>query len=133
MATGRESMARSSTRGLAAAGVDHAWLSYHYLDSDDIDGYASLLDDDTVVRRPGTPALRGRDAVERFHGSVGRPRTVHTVQDVFAAADRVVATGHVSDGAFLDVDFADIFTLSENGLFVAKVTYFFTTPSWEKP
>lgn len=133
MATGRESTARPSTCGLAAAGVDHAWLSYHYLDSGDIDGYASLLDDDTVLRRPGVPTLRGRDEVERFHGRGGRRRTVHTVQNVFAAADRVVATGHVADGAFLDVDFADIFTLSENGLFVAKVTYFFTTPSWEKP
>lgn len=129
-------MARTSSRGVAAAGVDHAWLSYHYLDAGDVDGYASLLDDDAVVRRPGSPTLHGRDEVERFHCDGNRRGSTHTVEDVFAAGDRVVATGHVvtdaPDGTLLDVDFADIFTLSENGLFAAKVTYFFTTPSWEK-
>lgn len=121
---------------VAAAGLDHARLSYHYLDSGDIDGYVSLLHDDVVVRRPGVVPMRGRHQVERTQSersraeSSRRPRRRHVVDTMFAGGDRVAAIGRVSDspGRRSDLEFVDIFTVSDCGLLIAQATYFFTAP-----
>jgi hypothetical protein len=103
-------MASVSVAGtaVAAVGVDHVRLSYHYLDQGDLDGYESLFDP------PQRDQVRGRRC-SRWHG-------VHDLLAVFAADGRVVAVGRFSgvgrDGSDVDVAFVDVFSLSEHGLLV---------------
>lgn len=110
------------TTGVAAVGVDHVRLSYEYLDCGDADGYESLLDPGFVRDEP----VRGHGAVRRMRG-----RGRHDVHDVFAADGRVAAIGRfrgesAAEGA--EVDFADVFTLSEHGLLVRQRCFYFVHP-----
>jgi ketosteroid isomerase-like protein len=115
--------------GFAAAALDHARLSYHYLDTGDTDGFASLFEADAVLRSPGMPPARGRDELERR--VAGSRRSEHTLHRVFASGNQIATIGRFSGqtpSRDVDVEFADIFTVSENGLLVSKATYFFTSP-----
>jgi hypothetical protein len=123
MAYGTEAAVLPGDR-IAAAGVDHARLTYHYLDCGDIDSYASLLHDDIVLRRPGAATISGRDRVE--HARARSPKQRHVIDRVFAAGDRIAAIGRVTDRT--ELEFVDIFTVSDNGLLIAQTTYFFTPP-----
>jgi hypothetical protein len=117
--------------GVAAAGLDHVRLSYTYLDRDDPDGYASLLDPAAVLDEPGHERVRGPGAVAALRRSRGRGE--HHLHDVFAADGRVAAVGRFrgdaggGDGGG-EVDFADIFTLSEHGLLVTQRCFYFVHP-----
>ncbi|WP_020667006.1 nuclear transport factor 2 family protein [Amycolatopsis nigrescens] len=127
---------------LTTVGIDHARLSYHYLDLGDMDGYASLFEADAVVRIPGKPTIRGRDRLERLHSGphgglhsglqsgLPAPRHCeHLVHDVFGAGNRVAAVGSLVDGITgVQVDFADTFTISDSGLIRSQVRYFFADP-----
>jgi ketosteroid isomerase-like protein len=113
--------------GLATvAGLDHVRLSYDYLDRGDADGYASLLDARAVLEEPGRDPVRGRGAV------AGLPRLrgygEHRVQDVFAADGRVAALGSFRNVDGTEVDFADVFTVSEHGLLVRQRCFHFVNP-----
>ncbi|MEU0991530.1 nuclear transport factor 2 family protein [Streptomyces sp. NPDC005953] len=83
------------------SGVDHVRLAYHYLDTGDVDGYLSLLDEDA---RPEAAALGCR----------------HNIDRIVASGDCVVAIGRVSPQ---QVDFVDVFTLSDEGMLRSRRRY----------
>lgn len=107
---------------VAAVGVDHVRLSYYYLDQGDLDEYASLLDSKAVLVLPRRGRVHGPGAVAAVRCS--HQRGAHTLRAVFAVGGWVVALGRFvgvgHDGAGVDVDFADIFSLSEYGLLVEQ-------------
>jgi ketosteroid isomerase-like protein len=132
--SGDDTSTRPASAQVALAGLDHVRLSYEYLNSRDIDGYGSLFEGDAVVHRPGHEPIRGRDNVEHFQADqVDRVGAEHVVHDVFASGGRVAAVGRYIENesrcAPTGVDFADIFTLSENGLIADQKTYFFVDSS----
>lgn len=104
-----------SAVGLAAAAVDNVRLSYHYLDVGDRDGYDSLFHPDAVLRCPAGVHRRG----------------VHSGLDLFASGYRVAAVGRFNGrmpACPVDTDFADIFTVTEYGLIIAKTSYYYAAP-----
>lgn len=122
---------RAPSAAVTAVAVDHVRLSYHYLDTGDLDGFVSLFDPDVVLRRPGAQPVYGRGEVERTEAQrCGRGR--HVLAQVFGAGDRAAAIGRfvpdppLAASAFA---FADIFTIADNGLLVARETYFLSGPT----
>ncbi|GAA3416426.1 nuclear transport factor 2 family protein [Streptosporangium vulgare] len=117
---------RSRSTGLIAVAVDHARLSYDYLNAGDVDAYASLFEKDVVVRRPDL-TVRGRAALERCQD--GRAAHCHyTVTTVIASEEHVVVIGVLTGETAEEVEFADVFTFSEQGLFTTQQSFFFGTP-----
>jgi hypothetical protein len=122
------------SRAVTACGVEHVYLSYCYLECDDIDGYGSLLDDDVVLDRPDTPPGRGRNEVVRMLLDGVIPQARHSLEKVLAHDDCVVVVGRLSQesGLFTPaVDraaFVDVFTLSETGMLRGCRRYYFTPP-----
>lgn len=122
---------RAPSAAVTAAAVDHVRLSYHYLDTGDIDGFVSLLDPEVVLRRPGSRPVRGWGEVERIEAQrCGRGK--HVLAQVFSAGNRAAAIGRFipdpprTGSAFY---FADIFTIADTGLLVARDSYFFSGPT----
>lgn len=118
--------------GITAAGIDHVRLSYHYLDLGDTDGYASLLDAAAVLYEPGHARVSGRVAVAESRRL--RWCGAHQLHAVFAGEGRVAAVGRFNrgdgvEGGGVEVDFADIITLSEHGLLVTQRCYYFVRPN----
>jgi len=115
--------------GVTAAGIDHVRLSYHYLDQGDTDGYASLLDSAAVLDEPGHARVHGRVAVAESRRL--RWCGAHHLDAVFAADGQVAAVGRFNRGGSdgVDVDFADIITLSQHGLLVTQRCYYFIRPN----
>ncbi|MEC3895408.1 MULTISPECIES: nuclear transport factor 2 family protein [Nocardiopsis] len=111
---------------ITSLGVEHVRLSYHYLDTGDIDGYVSLLAPDVQIKRPDMPLAHGRSEAERFCGAHLGPRGVHTLYRVFGEAGNIAAVGRFAsarNGHLLggeETDFVDIFTLAENGLILGQ-------------
>lgn len=122
----------TTSTAVMAAATDHVRLGYHYLNTGDLDGYASLLDPQAEVRRPGhRPPVRGRDRVVRWLAETAADRQVHEVFEVFGHHDRVAVTGRLigpTPGARQDVGFADFFQVSEIGLLLTQTRYYFTDP-----
>lgn len=112
---------------VTSAGVDHVRLSYVYLDSGDLDGYASLLDDQALVRRPDTPTGRGRAQIIRMHADIAGPASRHELYRIIADGDNVVVFGRYVRPP-LDVEFADIFTLSQLGLLLGYQRFYHVAP-----
>lgn len=101
---------------------EQVYLSYAYLNAGDYDAFASLLDDDVTVRGPLGTGARGRAAVIAEE----RNRQFrYSVEDVWAAGGRIVATGILYPGEEpgREVDFAALFTLSKSGLISSCRTY----------
>ncbi|MEO3790817.1 nuclear transport factor 2 family protein [Nonomuraea sp. B10E15] len=116
--------------GLASIAVDHAQLSYEYLDAGDVDAYASLFEKDVVLSRPGL-TVRGRTELERFQEKrVGRCH--HTVSTVIASTEHIAVVGsrtrEPDEPGEGPLEFADVFTLSASGLFSAQQTFYFIAP-----
>ncbi|MBR8743394.1 hypothetical protein DSY14_16920 [Nocardiopsis sp. MG754419] len=111
---------------ITSLGVEHVRLSYHYLDSGDIDGYASLLADKVQIKRPDLPLAHGRDEAERLCGDPLRPRGFHDLYRVFGQAGDIAAVGRFVVLPYgpgrgpEDVDFVDIFTLADDGLILGQ-------------
>jgi ketosteroid isomerase-like protein len=124
-------LTRPASAAVSAIGLDHARLSYAYLNNGDIDGYASLFHADAVVRRPDATTIHGRAALERARiSSSGTRSGRYVVHHVFASGGRVAATGRYErDTTGAAVEFADIFTVADSGLILAQSTYFFVPPS----
>ncbi|MES4891334.1 nuclear transport factor 2 family protein [Streptomyces sp. NPDC096012] len=114
---------------VAAAGVKHVLLTYHYLDIGDFDGYASLTEKDVTLSHPGSPLRSGREAVLNAQAAQAASPRRHELETVIAAEDTVVVLGRVvgcdQEGAD-GVDFADVFTLSEQTLVNACRRYYYT-------
>ena len=131
MGRGKQPSTRPRATGTTAAGLDHVRLTYHYLDTADIDGYGSLFEIDAVLHGPGLSPLRGRRQIERFQqlrlgvGGISR----HQLDRVFGANGHVTAIGRYfstdSDGNEGSVEFADVFTVAPNGLLTSQKTYLY--------
>ncbi|TDP90631.1 nuclear transport factor 2 family protein [Labedaea rhizosphaerae] len=115
---------RDPAAGRAAAGLDQVRLSYHLLQVGDADGYASLFEGNAVLRAPGTGSIVGRAAIERAATAGG----VQIPHHLFATDRHVTVTGRHLARPGTDIGFAEIFTISEQGLLVTKTTYFYTSP-----
>ncbi|WP_027344913.1 nuclear transport factor 2 family protein [Hamadaea tsunoensis] len=132
------SAARTGSAAVAAIGIDHARLSYAYLNNGDIDSYVSLFEPDAVVRSPEAEPIRGRAALEvaRTADAPGT-RARYLTQSVFASGNRVAVTGRLTRAVaafgYQDVEFADIFTVGESGLFVEQSRYFFVSANAASP
>lgn len=112
-----------------ATGIDHVRLSYHYLDIGDFDGYGSLFAVDAVLHYPGLAPIRGRAAIERFRSTwLNYQVGVHRVDARSAAEAQITAVGRFAanrpNGASINADFADSFTLSDYGLLTVQKTDF---------
>jgi hypothetical protein len=98
---------------VTAIGVDHVRLLYAYLDAGELDGYASLTDEDVQLRGIGPRDTDGReDAVSMFRSW---PPGTHDVRTIAPTGDGVTVVGRYT-GQETTVDFADVFTLSDCGL-----------------
>ncbi|MEC3978288.1 nuclear transport factor 2 family protein [Amycolatopsis sp. H20-H5] len=114
---------------VVATGIDHVRLSYHYLEIGDFDGYGSLFATEAVLHYPDHAPIQGRAAIERFRSTwLNYQVGVHRVDVVSGAEPQVTAVGRFAanrpNGASINADFADIFTLSDYGLLTAQKTDF---------
>ena len=126
----------SLSPAVTAAGVDHVRLSYHYIDSGDIDGLGSLLDERASVERPDAPDGRGRSEVLRVHGELAGAGVRHRISRVVAQGDCVAVLGRFSRSAGpreAEVEFADFFTISPEGMLLSCRRFYFATPDGDPP
>lgn len=116
-----------------AAGVDHVRLSYHYLDTGDVDAYGSLFDEHAQVTRPDAPRGRGRSQLVALHAPLAGPPARHHIYKIVAQADSVAVMGHLAPCAAAagPVDFADFFTLSAEGMLLGYRRFYFAPPPGE--
>jgi SnoaL-like domain len=119
-----------------AAGVSHVQLSYHYLDTVDFDAYGSLLDQDAQVNRPDAPPSHGRAEVLRLQEKLALRYSGHHIHRIVAEGYAVAVTGvtGLCDGPSggppeaSRVEFADFFTLTDEGLLLGYRRYYFAVP-----
>jgi hypothetical protein len=98
---------------VTAVGVDHVRLLYAYLDAGELDGYASLTDEDVQLRGLGPYDTDSReDAVRLFRSW---PPGTHEVRTIEPTDGGVTVVGRYT-GPDRTVDFADVFTLSDHAL-----------------
>jgi hypothetical protein len=120
---------------VAASGVEHVYLSYHYLECDDIDGYSSLLNDDVVLHRPDTPPAHGRAEVVQMLLDGVIPRARHSIDQVISNDDHVVVLGSLIQDAGPSTPtvertlFTDVFLLSEIGMLRSCRRYYCSPPA----
>jgi hypothetical protein len=126
----------SPSAAATAAGVDHVRLSYHYLDEGDVDAYGSLFDEHAQVSRPDAPHRRGRRQLLELHADIAGPRTRHHIYKIIADGDSVAVMGHLGPSLACplnedpgDIDFADFFTLSDEGMLLGYRRFYFVSPS----
>ncbi|GAA1276867.1 nuclear transport factor 2 family protein [Sphaerisporangium rubeum] len=105
---------------------------YELIDERDFAGLAALFDKDAVYHRPGCDVLVGRDGIERFYTE---ERTIssgaHTLSRIIVS-DRDVAVegafeGALDDGRQIAHRFAELFRLSEEGLFTRRDSFLFVS------
>lgn len=112
-----------------AAGVDHVKLSYHYLNIGDIDGYGSLLDEHVRVQRPDMAQGQGRLEVLRAHARLAGPPARHQIFRVIADGDGIAVTGrYTSPPSHIDLDFVDVFTLTDQGMLLGYRRFYYLAP-----
>jgi hypothetical protein len=131
---GNDSHELAPSSAVTSAGVTHVLLSYHYLDSGDIDGYGSLLDEHAQVNRPDLATAQGRTQVLGLHADIAGPPAQHHIYKVIADGDAVVATGRFTapstrgGRAAVDAEFVDVFTLSGKGMLLGYRRFYFAAP-----
>lgn len=102
---------------LARVGAEHVVLLYDYVDRADLDGCASLLDEDARLHLPGLPEARGRTRVEAALREHLAGHGLHRVDLVRADGEGVVAEGAFTETSrMLTLFYRDVFGLSEHGL-----------------
>jgi len=119
---------RTRSSAAIAAGVDHIRLSYYYLDSGNIDAYGSLLDEGVQVHRPDLAQGRSRAEVLRTHAQVAGPPARHQIFKVIVDGHAVAVTGRYTSPPRDDVDFVDVFTLTDEGMVQAYRRFYFVAP-----
>ncbi|HEY7592083.1 MAG TPA: hypothetical protein VH969_02915 [Actinophytocola sp.] len=102
-----------ASAAVMTVGVDHVRLLYAYLDALEIDGYASLIDEDAHVRGVSSRDTNSREDAVRILRE--RSPGAHELWTIEPGDEALMVTGRhtCSTGT---VDFADVFTLSECGL-----------------
>lgn len=104
---------------------------YRLVDADDIEGLLALFEPTAAYDRPGYEQLSGHDQIETFYRSQrviesGR----HTINNLVADGPEVAVQGtfegRLRDGREVSLQFADFFSLTANGRFATRRTFFFT-------
>jgi ketosteroid isomerase-like protein len=110
-------------------GIEHVRLSYLYLDRGDIDGYLSLLHADFSLLMPGETEIHGRDRIGASQAQRAVLAADHLIRHVIGSGDRVAVEGrYVCGEGGDDVDFTEVFSLSEEGLLRSRKRYYFVAP-----
>lgn len=120
------------------AGISHVHLAYHYLDNVDFDAYGSLLDVDAQVIRPDAPPGHGRAEVLKLQEEMAWRYGRHHLHRIVAQEYTVAVTG-VTDlcdrppdpggqQEVRKVEFADFFTLTDEGMLLGYRRYYFAVP-----
>jgi len=73
-------------------GIDHVRLSYHYLDTGDIEAYGSLLDEHALMFQPNGAPGHGRAEILEQQASLTGPPVKHQIYKIIAADDAVAVT-----------------------------------------
>ncbi|WP_156755307.1 nuclear transport factor 2 family protein [Actinokineospora pegani] len=110
-----------------AVAVDHVRLSYLYLDGGDLDGYGSLLHADAQFRRPDAADARGRAEVLEMLAA-RRVVGAHELFKVVADGDCVAAVGRHAGVDGVGVEFADFFTIGDDGLILGCRRFYYLSP-----
>lgn len=97
-------------------GADHVRLAYHYLNTGDVDGYASLVDERAVFTHPDHGPARGPDGVAALVFACLAGQGPHRADRVVARDATVVVTGRSEGAEAGRRGFVDVFTLSVYGL-----------------
>jgi hypothetical protein len=125
----------SPSPAVTAVGIKHVMLTYHYRDVGDIEGYASLLDRDVEFKLSDCPHRHGRVEVVKAQAALATPYARHELFKVVAEGDTVVVLGRMVGSAGVQgqsvpggVDFADIFTLSDDSLVLGCRRYHYLSP-----
>lgn len=140
---------RRTPPSATAAGLDHVRLSYLYRDDGDLDGFGSLLHEDIQVTRPDAPQGRGRAEVLRLHHAIADPAVGHHIYKVVADGDCIAVMGRLTGARRMPggggvkevsggiaraaagapgVEFADFFTLSDEGMLLGYRRFYFAAP-----
>ncbi|GAA3463506.1 hypothetical protein GCM10018963_55190 [Saccharothrix longispora] len=112
---------------VTAVGVEHVRLSYEYLDRRDLDGYGSLFEVPAESRSAEVDASHVRAESGSYRVGGGDGGCSHVLEQVFCCSGRVVVVGRVVRGE-RNVEFVDLFTLTEHGLLRSRKSYFFVEP-----
>lgn len=119
---------------ITSVAINHVLLSYSYLDEGDLDGYASLLDEDVRLRRPDRLKAYGRAEAVGLMASIAGPPGRHRLHKVIGSGSCVATVGRCtgpaafrSEDTFIGVDFVDIFTVSPEGLLLDHRRYYDTS------
>lgn len=99
-----------------AAAVDHVRLCYAYLDTGDLDGYASLFESGTPPADPGAGIGLPR-RLERLLRSGAEVN--HAVIEVFGSNRRLAAVCRLTVGGE-SYDFVDVFRVSDRALLIDR-------------
>jgi len=103
---------------------------YQLVDQGDVPALVSLFTPDATYHRPGYEPLVGHEGLTRFYG---QDRVIkegaHTVSTVVADDDRIAVHGEfhgvLHDGREVGLRFADFFTVTAEGRFSRRDTFFF--------
>lgn len=117
-----------------APSTDQVERLYRLIDARDFAGVAALFDEDAVYHRPGCELLVGRDEIERFYSERRTIRSgTHTLSRIIVSGRDVAVDGSFrgehDDGRPMAHRFAEIFELSDDGLFSRRDSFIFTPPA----
>ncbi|WP_306369696.1 nuclear transport factor 2 family protein [Nocardiopsis sp. CC223A] len=98
------------------AGVDHVRLAYHYLNTGDADGYASLVDEGAVFTHPAHGPAHGPDGAAALVFACLAGQGPHRADRIIARDSTVVVTGRAEGAPAGRRGFVDVFTLGAYGL-----------------
>ncbi|PSL57058.1 ketosteroid isomerase-like protein [Saccharothrix carnea] len=101
---------------VTAVGVDHVRLSYLYADEGDLEGLESLVHREVQDGSPyPAPPTRRSEVLDVLAPAEG-PKGTHHLLRVIADGDCIAAVGRFTSAPATDVEFADIFTIADDGL-----------------
>lgn len=103
---------------------------YRLVDVGDVDSVVTLFTEDAVYRRPGYAPIVGRGNVRSFYsGTRMIERGEHSLSSVIVNGGQIAVKGNfdgrLKDGRDVHVEFADFFTVTQDGQFSSRETFFF--------
>ncbi|MFI9005980.1 nuclear transport factor 2 family protein [Actinosynnema sp. NPDC053489] len=111
---------------VTAVGVDHVRLSYLYADEGDLEGLESLLHEQPQFRAVGPLSPPPRSEVLEVLAPTRGPRGTHRLLRVIADGDCIAAVGRFTAAPATEVEFADIFTIADDGLLLGCRRFYST-------
>lgn len=120
----------NATAELFAGNRSKAVTAYYgHVDAGEVSSLVGLFTDDAVYHRPGYPPLVGHADIARFYATDrviadGRHDLEQLVVDGASVAVHGTFNGVLKDGTAVSLDFADFFTLTPDGRFSERRTFF---------